>query len=701
MTNLGKALLSVATVAATVFNTAANAATSEPDPYLWLEEVNGDKAIAWVKAENAKTEAVLSAHPKFNSIRDKSLAILDSKERIPGVTKRGEHFYNFWQDAANPRGIWRRTTLAEYRKAQPNWEMVFDLDAYSKQEKESWVWKGATFLYPDYDRAMVSISRGGADATVYREFDVTKKTFVVGGFSLPEAKGSLSWINRDTLFVQTDFGAGSMTASGYPRIVKEWTRGTPLTAAKTVFEGKESDIRITGFVSQAKGYPTRQYVNQSLTFYTSKTFLRDAKTGVLTAIDVPIDATLGRVRDWMLVSLKSDWKLGDATYPSGALIAINETSFMAGKRNFDVLFKPTARSSLAGYTATKSAIIINELDNVKNKLVEWRHANGAWKSTKIAHGGNVTLSASGVDSDTTDDYFFTQTDYLTPPTLYLGAAGSTKAEKLKSLPAFFDATPYQTTQFEATSKDGEKIPYFVVMAKNTKLDGSNPTLLYGYGGFQVSMVPSYSGTTGAAWLDNGGVYVVANIRGGGEFGPRWHQAGLKANRQKVFDDFIAVGEDLSARKITSPKHLAIYGGSNGGLLVGAVMVQRPDLFKAVVCAVPLLDMQRYHKLLAGASWVAEYGDPDQADQWDYISKYSPYQNLKAGVKYPSVLFTTSTRDDRVHPGHARKMMAKMQALGSPVRYYENMEGGHAGSANNAQVAYRTALMYAFLLNELK
>jgi prolyl oligopeptidase len=692
MKNLGKTVLMFTTVLSTALAagliTPASAATPEPDPYLWLEEVTGEKAIEWVKAENAKTEAVLSAHPKFAAIRDKSLAIL-------------EFFYNFWQDAANPRGIWRRTSLAEYKKAQPNWEVVFDLDAHAKLEKESWVWKGATFLYPSYDRAMVSTSRGGADATVWREFDVIKKEFVAGGFSLPEAKGSLAWIDRDTLFVQTDFGAGSMTASGYPRIVKEWKRGTPLSAAKTVFEGKESDISVTGLVNQDKGYAARQYVLQGLTFYTSKTFVRDAKTGVLTAIDVPADATLGRVRNWMLVSLKSDWKVADVSYPSGALIAINETSFMAGKRNFDVLFKPTARRSLAGYTATKSAIIVNELDNVKSKLVEWRHSNGAWTSTKIAHGGNVTLSATAVDSDTSDDYFFTQTDYLTPPTLNLGTVGSTKAEKLKALPAFFDATPYQTTQFEATSKDGEKIPYFVVMAKNAKFDGSNPTLLYGYGGFQASMLPAYSGTTGAAWLENGGVYVVANIRGGGEFGPRWHQAGLKQNRQRIYDDFIAVGEDLSAKKITSPKHLAIYGGSNGGLLVGAVMVQRPDLFKAVVCAVPLLDMQRYHKLLAGASWVAEYGDPDQPDQWEYISKYSPYQNLKPGVKYPSVLFTTSMRDDRVHPGHARKMMAKMQALGSPVQYYENMEGGHAGSANNAQVAYRTALMYSFLLSELK
>ena len=695
MNKLEKTLLALATVVST------SAIASDADPFLWLEEVNGDKAISWVKAENAKTEAVLSKHPKFNAIRDKALEILDSKERIPGVTKRGEFFYNFWQDAANPRGIWRRTSLLEYKKAQPKWDIVFDLDAYSKAEKESWVWKGATFLYPSYDRVMVAISRGGADANVLREFDVVKKEFVADGFTLPEAKGEVVWVNRDTLLVQTDFGAGSMTASGYPRIVKEWTRGTALSAAKTVFEGATSDVRVVTTVSQQRGFADRQYVYQALTFYTAKYFARDAKTGALTLVEVPADASVGRIRDWMMVSLKSDWKIGETTYPSGALIAINEDNFMAGKRNFDVLFKPSARRSLAGYTATKNAIIVNELDNVKNKFVEWRYIDGAWGSAAIAHGGNVTMNASAVDRDTSDDYFFSQADFLAPSTLYLGTAGSDKAEKLKALPAFFDAAPYKTVQYEATSKDGEKIPYFVVMAKNTKFDGGNPTLLYGYGGFEVAMVPSYSGTTGAAWLDNGGVYVVANIRGGGEFGPRWHQAGLKQNRQKVYDDFIAVGEDLAARKITSPKHLAIYGGSNGGLLVGAVMVQRPDLFKAVVCAVPLLDMQRYHKLLAGASWVAEYGDPDNAADWAYMSKYSPYQNLKAGVKYPSVLFTTSTRDDRVHPGHARKMMAKMQSMGSAVQYYENIEGGHAGSANNAQVAYRTALMYSFLLSELK
>lgn len=696
MNKLEKTLLPLATVVST-----SAVAVPEADLFLWLEEVNGDKAIAWVKVENAKTEAVLSKHPKFNAIRDKALEILDSKERIPGVVKRGEFFYNFWQDAANPRGIWRRTSLFEYKKAQPKWEIVFDLDAYAKAEKESWVWKGATFLYPSYDRVMVSISRGGADANVLREFDTVKKEFVADGFALPEAKGEVVWINRDTLFVQTDFGPGSMTASGYPRIVKEWTRGTPLSAAKTVFEGKVSDISVTASVTQNRGYPDRQMVQQSFTFYTAKYFLRDAKTGVLAAIDVPADANLGSVRDWMMVSLKSDWKIGDKTYPSGALITINTAAFMTGKRNFDTLFTPSARRSLAGYTATKNAIIINELENVKNKLVEWRYVAGAWGKAAIAHGGNGTLNVGAVDSDTTDDYFFTKADYLLPATLFLGTAGTDKAEKLKALPAFFDASPYQSLQYEATSKDGEKIPYFVVMAKNAKLNGTNPTLLYGYGGFQVSLTPSYSGTTGAAWLDNGGVYVVANIRGGGEFGPRWHQAGLRQNRQRVYDDFIAVGEDLVTRKITSPKHLAIYGGSNGGLLVGAVMVQRPDLFKAVVCAVPLLDMRRYHMLLAGASWVAEYGDPDNAEDWGYMSKYSPYQNLKTGVKYPSVLFTTSTRDDRVHPGHARKMMAKMQALGNPAQYYENIEGGHAGSANNAQVAYRTALMYSFLLSELK
>lgn len=698
----GIALMSLLTSAPSIF-----AQIPQEDPYLWLEDVMGDKAIAWVKEQNAKTQRLLEAQPVFAPIRDKVLEVVNSRERIPAVTQRGEFLYNFWQDQNNIRGVWRRTTMAEYKKSQlqseTKWETILDLDQLAKDEKENWVWKGSTCLYPQYDRCMLNLSRGGADAQVTREFDVPSKSFVKDGFEIKEAKGSASWIDRDTLFVQTDFGPGSMTQSGYARIVKEWKRGTPIESASTVFEGKESDISVSAFVTEQKGYATRQFVRRGVTFYTSETFLREGSK--LFKLDVQDDASPAYAWDLLFIRLKSTWAVGGKTYPQGALIAMNFEKFMKGERDFEILFAPTDRKSLAGWTLTKNILILNELDNVKNQLVELKRDGATWTRRNISLPGLGTVSASAIDADVSDEYWLTLTDYLTPSTLYWAKAGTDTREKLKSLPAFFDSAPFKVEQFQATSKDGEKIPYFVIMRKDAKLDSTNPTLLYGYGGFEISQLPSYSGAIGNGWLMQGGVYVVANIRGGGEFGPRWHQAGLKANRQKVYDDFIAVAEDLVAKKISSPRHLAISGGSNGGLLVGAVMVQRPDLFRAVVCSVPLLDMKRYNKLLAGASWVAEYGNPDDPKEWEFISKYSPYQNVKpsvkAGVKMPKVLFVTSTRDDRVHPGHARKMMARMLEQGHEVYYYENIEGGHAGSANNAQVAYRSALQYTFLLKELQ
>ncbi len=698
----GIALMSLLTTAPSIF-----AQIPQEDPYLWLEDVMGDKAIAWVKEQNAKTQRLLEAQPMFAPIRDKILEVVNSRERIPAVTQRGEFLYNFWQDQNNIRGVWRRTTMAEYKKSQlqseTKWETILDLDQLAKDEKENWVWKGSTCLYPQYDRCMLNLSRGGADAQVTREFDVPSKSFVKDGFEIKEAKGGASWIDRDTLFVQTDFGPGSMTQSGYARIVKEWKRGTPIESASTVFEGKESDISVSAFVTEQKGYATRQFVRRGVTFYTSETFLREGSK--LIKLDVQDDASPAYAWDLLFIRLKSTWAVGGKTYPQGALIAMNFEKFMKGERDFEILFAPTDRKSLAGWTLTKNILILTELDNVKNQLVELKRDGATWTRRNISLPGLGTVSASAIDADISDEYWLTLTDYLTPSTLYWAKAGTDTREKLKSLPAFFDSAPFKVEQFQATSKDGEKIPYFVIMRKDAKLDSTNPTLLYGYGGFEISQLPAYSGAMGNGWLVQGGVYVVANIRGGGEFGPRWHQAGLKANRQKVYDDFIAVAEDLVAKKISSPRHLAISGGSNGGLLVGAVMVQRPDLFRAVVCSVPLLDMKRYNKLLAGASWVAEYGNPDDPNEWEFISKYSPYQNVKpsvkAGVKMPKVLFVTSTRDDRVHPGHARKMMARMLEQGHEVYYYENIEGGHAGSTNNAQVAYRSALQYTFLLKELQ
>ena len=678
-------------------------AHAQQDPYTWLEDVGGDKPLAWVREHNAVAEQALggAAH---EALRARLQSILDSKERIPYVSLHGGYLYNFWRDAHHERGIWRRTTLPEYRKAAPLWETVIDLDALARDEHENWVWAGVTCLEPNSacTRCLVSLSRGGGDADVVREFDLETGSFVKDGFALPEAKGSAAWIDRDTLFVATDFGPGSMTASGYPRIVKEWKRGTPLAEARLVFEAGAHDLSASARKDLTPGYE-REFVTRQIGFYSSELFLRE--DGRLLKIDKPEDANAYAVRDQLLVELRSDWSIAGRTWPQGALLAIDFGRFMRGEREFEALFLPTATSSLDGVAVTRSALLLTVLEKVKNRLVELRREHGAWLRREVAILGATTgigtLGVSALDEIESDDYFLSVTDFLTPTTLYLGHAGSDARERLKAMPAWFDPAPYTVSQFEARSEDGTMVPYFVVMARQAKFDGRNPTVLYGYGGFEVSLTPSYSGMIGAGWLEQGGVYVLANIRGGGEFGPRWHQAALKEHRQRAFDDFLAVAQDLIRRKITRPRHLGIMGGSNGGLLVGAALTQRPDLFNAVVCQVPLLDMRRYHTLLAGASWMGEYGDPDDPSQWEFIGKYSPYQNVFKDKHYPRVLFTTSTRDDRVHPGHARKMAALMEGQGHDVLYWENLEGGHAGAANNTQTARMWALTYSFLRKQLR
>nr|WP_245584304.1 prolyl oligopeptidase family serine peptidase [Silanimonas lenta] len=677
---------------------AADPAPAPADPWLWLEEVEGQRPLDWVREQNATTTALLEAEPGFQALRTDLLAILDSNARIPFVSKQGEYFYNFWRDAKNPAGLWRRTTLEEYRKPEPAWEVLIDLDAINQAENMNWVWRGANCLRPAYARCLVSLSRGGADAIVVREWDMASRRFVEDGFVLPEAKGGVAWRDADSVYVYTDFGPGSMTRSGYPRIVKEWRRGTPLSEAKVVYEGKADDMYIAGYRDLTPGFE-RDFVSRTLAFYNDELYLRGAD-GSLTKIDAPNSASKSVYREWLVLELREDYTVGGRTYPKGALIATRFDDFMAGGRDFDLLFEPSATTALAGMSPTRNHLVLNVLEDVKNRLYVLTYANGRWSREPLAGAPAFgTVSLSPVDADEGDDYFLTVTDYLTPTTLMMGSIGRAP-EPLKQLPAFFDATGLEISQHFATSKDGTRVPYFMVARKDLPKNGRNPTLLYGYGGFEISLTPSYSAAVGRAWLSEGGVYVVANIRGGGEYGPRWHQAALKENRLRAYEDFAAVAEDLIQRGITSPKHLGIQGGSNGGLLVGNMTVLYPELFGAVVCQVPLLDMRRYNQLLAGASWMAEYGNPDDPAQWEFIRRFSPYHNVKPDVKYPPVLFTTSTRDDRVHPGHARKMFALMQSMGHPVYYYENIEGGHGGAANNAQSAYMNALAYTFLKKTL-
>lgn len=688
-----------AAISAYAHNPEQESAMSE-DPYLWLEEVEGEKPLSWVKEQNAVSVKALAESEDFKVLNQRLLNVYNSKEKIPYVNKMGEYYYNFWRDATHVKGLWRRTTMEEFKKADPSWETVIDLDALAKADGVAWVWKGSQCLYPDYTRCLINLSRGGADATVIKEFNLATKTFIEDGFYLPESKGSASWYDENTLLIGRDFGDDSLTDSGYPRQAKLWKRGEKIENARLLFSGEKTDVESGASRELTKGFE-RTFYYRLVTFYTNELHYVDGDKVI--KIDKPDDADANAYREWLTISLKSDWNVAGKTYPSGAVLITKFDDFLAGKRDFQMVFTPGARKSLAGWSFTKNYIVLNELENVRNKIYVLKNKDGIWVREPmqgLPELGEISISA--VDDEKSDEYWLRVTDYLTPSQLWMGAIGENKRSLLKELPSFFNSKEFVTYQFEAKSKDGTKVPYFIIHKKGLQKNSKNPTLLYGYGGFQVSITPTYDATAGISWLEKGGVYVEANIRGGGEFGPAWHQAALKQNRNKAYEDFIAVAEDLIARKITAPKHLGIQGGSNGGLLMGNMITMRPDLFGAVVCQVPLLDMKRYNKLLAGASWMAEYGNPDIAEEWAYLKQYSPYQNLKKETEYPNVLFTTSTRDDRVHPGHARKMAKKMmEEFNAPVMYYENIEGGHGGAANNEQSAFMQSLAYTFLWQKLK
>jgi len=684
-------------------NPPADSRTGE-DPSRWLEDIHGTRSMAWVKAENAVTARRFLDNAEFTKTRDSILEVLDSDARIPEVSRMGDYLYNFWRDKAHPRGIWRRTTLAEYRRADPQWDVLLDLDALNKAEGRRWVFKGVQCLKPKYDRCLISLSPDGGDAVNVREFDIPDRSFVKGGFDLPVAKTDASWIDDNTIYVGTDFGPGTMTESSYPRIVKEWKRGTPLSAATTVYAGKPSDLAVGAMHDRTPGFE-RDFVTVAKDFFHSELYQRNGEK--LTRVEVPTDAITDAHREWLLVQTRSAWTVGGTSYPSGALLAMKYDDFMAGQRHFSVLFEPDAHTSLASYNWTRHHLILDVLDDVKSRLElltppEGTATTDTWTRTAMSGASAMsTISVVDTDPDHSDEYWLDVTGFLTPSSLERGVLGSVPAETIKQEPAFFDASGFVVSQHFVRSKDGTRVPYFEIAPKGIKPDGSNRTLLYGYGGFEVSLLPHYSGSIGRAWLQRGGVFVIANIRGGGEYGPRWHQAALKANRPRAYEDFAAVAKDLIRRGVTSPKHLGAEGGSNGGLLVGNMLTTYPQLFGAISCEVPLLDMKRYTHLSAGASWIAEYGNPDTAD-WNFIKTFSPYRNVGRDGHYPPVLFYTTTSDDRVGPAQARKMAAKMQAMGHKnVWFYENLEGGHGAGADNRQAALMHALAYDFLWDQLK
>ena len=674
---------------------ASAAQASADDPFIWLEDVEGKRSMDWVNARNAATVAELTRNPLYQTFYDRIKTILDSKDKIAYPEIIGNSLYNFWRDAEHERGIWRRTSWDSYASANPTWETVIDLDSLSKAENTTWSFSGADCFEPAYKRCMVYLSRGGSDATEVREFDLTTKQFLAGGFKLPEAKSGTAWVDDNTLLVGTDFGPGSMTTSGYSRIIKLWKRGTPLSSATTVFEVPPDHAWASAFTIDAGD---RRYIRLSdgINFYESAQYLYDK--GKVVKIDVPKDADLYLVRDQMIVYVRDPWTVGGKTWPTASLVAMSFDDFMAGKRDLQLVMQPGPRETIDGISSTRDYVLINVLNNVRGELRRYHHQSNAWTFDKVPAPdlGTVGVRAS---SPRSNRYFFTFMNFIQPTTLYVTGEDG-KVSEVKQLPAMFDAKGLVVEQLEATSKDGTKIPFFVIHRQDMKRDGSNPTLLDAYGGFEISNTPFYSAINGAAWLERGGVAVLANIRGGGEFGPQWHRAGLKENRQRIYDDFAAVSEELIKQRITSPQHLGIRGGSNGGLLMGVALTQHPELYNAILIGNPLLDMKRYSHLLAGASWMAEYGDPDKPAEWAYISKYSPYQNLKAGTKYPKVMLTSTTRDDRVHPAHARKMAAKMESMGIPFYYFENTEGGHGAGVTNAQVAKEYALTYVYLWQQL-
>ncbi len=673
------------------------------DDHLWLEEIEGARALDFVKTENEKTLNVLKNDPHYKSIESELRAISYAKDRVPWVYQMHGMLYNFWRDQKSVRGIWRRTTLAEYKKAEPKWETVLNLDELAKTENENWVWKGTRCLPHDYERCLLILSRGGKDAVVIREFDVKTKKFVKDGFNIPEAKNHVAWIDLNTIYIGTDHGPDSMTDSGYPRTIQILKRGEKVSDAKTVFEADKKDISADAYVEHSNR-GTYQFYTRGLTFYETENWY--VKNGEKILIPMPKDAALNGVHhDYLLYTLKSDLKTKKRLFKTGSLVALPLSSVLKKEDpalHLELIFEPTKKTFLQNVIQTKNHLILETIDNIQGKLLKVtfkkpRH----WITEKINLGNNGVASIESTEVEH-DQFLALYTDFVTPTTLSLANLNnhSVKFEKLKTSPPRFESKDLISEQRFATSKDGERIPYFIVHKKGMKKDGTNPTLLYGYGGFEISIQPFYLSGTGKVWLEKGGVYVLANIRGGGEFGPSWHQAAQKEKHQVVFDDFIAIAEDLIKDKITSPAHLGIQGGSNGGLLTGGTFVQRPDLFNAVLCEVPLLDMYRYNKLLAGASWVDEYGNPDDPAMREIIGKYSPYQNVKPGIQYPEVFFMTSTKDDRVHPGHARRMVAKMRELNLPLFYFENTEGGHGGVANLEQGILWGSLEFTYLWKKL-
>jgi len=677
----------------------------QEDPFLWLEAIEGERALAWVRAQNARTLAVLEGDPRYPALHDAALAIVTAQDRIPYPAFLGERLTNFWQDEQHVRGLWRHTDLAEYRRPGPQWETLLDLDALAAAEGRNWVFHGAVSLPPEHRRCLVALSDGGKDAAELREFDIAATDFVADGFRLPEGKQSAAWLDDNALLVARDWGPGTTTASGYPFILKRWVRGQALDAAAKVFRGAAEDVMVQASVLRdPDGRRVGIMIARAIGFFETEHHLLTDEGGRV-RLDLPLQSSFrGFVAGRLVFTLQQQWQAPSGTgCGAGALIALDlaEAAAAPAALRPEIIETPGPREAIEDVAATRSCLLVAINRNVTGTAFAYRSGDGGtgWTRTRLPLPELAAVHVVAA-SRHADCAFVDVAGFLDPSTLWLIDPVRGAGEPVKAAPERFGRAGLTVEQFEAVSKDGTRVPYFVLRPQALAYDGSAPTVLYGYGGFQVSLTPSYAAIAGRLWLERGGVHVVANIRGGGEFGPAWHQAALKTERQRAYDDFIAVAEDLIARAITSPRRLGIMGGSNGGLLMGAMLTQRPELFRAAVIQVPLLDMLRFHKLLAGASWIGEYGDPEVPEEAAFLRRISPYHNLHAGMAYPEPLFVTSTKDDRVHPGHARKFAAQMETLGLPFLYYENIDGGHAAAANLRERARRHALEYTYLTRKL-
>ncbi len=674
----------------------------ENDPRVWLEEVEGERALEWVEGQNERTFERLQGDPRYQDLYDAALEIYQSNDRIAYGSYQNGYIWNFWQDAQNTHGLWRRTSLESYLSDNPEWEVVLDLDALAEEEGVNWVWQGSNCLSPDYRRCIITLSDGGQDASVRREFDLETRTFVEDGFISPEAKGGISWVDENTVLFGFATTEENSTTSGYPVAVYRWERGTSWEDATEILRGDREDVGVFAFRAEDNAGNTYLMASEADTFFET-TWWYLPEDGEPVSLPIPARSSISGLYDnQLLFTLEEEWDRGNGeTYPQGALLSFDMGEFVASGEIGAVatVFVPGPRQSIGGVGISRNTVLIQVDDNVVGQLWRFDFNGSDWSSSQIDTPQNLTLGLFGT-SVHHDLAFLNAEGFLTPDSLYLVDAEAGTVEVAASQPEWFDDSDLVVEQLEAESTDGTMIPYFVVRHRDTVMDGSTPTLLYAYGGFQVSIQPSYSGVRGRLWLERGGAYVVANIRGGGEFGPAWHQAGLMMNRQRIYDDLISVAEQLIEDGLTSREHLGVYGGSNGGLLTGVMYTQRPDLWGAVVSAVPLLDMLRYHMLLAGASWMGEYGDPNDPDEGGFLRSISPYHNVATNLDYPEIYLFTSTKDDRVHPGHARKMAHLLEELGHSYLYYENTEGGHSSAANLAESARRDALLYTFLSQRL-